>query len=157
MVISVKTLSGRTCTLNVEPSETVYDIKSKIEDKEGLPIDQQMLVFMRKQLEDHRTLADYEIKSESTIHLLVFEVTDSNGGSMVISVKTPTGKIITLNVKPSETVYDIKSKIEDQEGIPIYQQKLLFTGKQLEDHCTLADYKIERESTLHLILRLRGN
>jgi Ubiquitin family len=76
---------------------------------------------------------------------------------MVISVKTLTGKIITLNVKPSETVYDIKSKIEDQEGIPIDQQKLLFTGKQLEDHRTLANYKIERESTLHLLLRLRGN
>jgi Ubiquitin family len=71
MVIFAKTLTGRTITLNVKPSETVYDIKSKIEDKEGIPINQQRLIFSEQYLEDHHTLEDYNIVKESTIHLLL--------------------------------------------------------------------------------------
>ena len=192
--IFVKTLAGKTITLDVEATDTIEHVKGKIAGKEGIPSDHQTLLFAGKVLEDGETLRHYDIAKDSTLYLnpavrnlktvetTIVEVeprdTAENKihsqvdippkiqkfrpsskfeakyyhfrGSQImhIFVKIPTGKTIPLMVNIRDTIWSVKAKIHNQEGLPASQEPLLFNGSQLEDDWILDDYNIQNNDLL---------
>nr|XP_027108820.1 polyubiquitin-like [Coffea arabica] len=143
MQIFVKSQSSRTIVFEVEISDTIQVVKAKLQPKDGIPPQHQSLVFAGKQLDEDRTLADYDIQENSTLH-----VAPPFRASMQIFVKSQSSRTIVLEVEISDTIQVVKAKLQQNDGIPPQHQSLVFAGKQLDEDRSLADYDIQENSTL---------
>ncbi|KAL9959072.1 hypothetical protein ACROYT_G036153 [Oculina patagonica] len=140
------TATEKAIPLIVEPETSIRNVKEKIQDKKGIPTDQQHLIF-HQELTNERSLRNYNIGEKSILNLTV-------DGMMQINLITPTGRTTTLDVLSSDDVESVKDKIYDTEGIPPYEQRLTFDGKELK--CgSLTDYNIKNKSILRSVRRLR--
>ena len=154
MQVFVETLCGKTITIPCKPNTTIRDFKEMICNEEGIPVDQQRLIFAGKQLKDEAKLEFYGVVHQSTINLVLR--LRGQRGAMQVYVKTLTGKTITILCKPNTTIRAFKEMICNEEGIPVDQQRLIFAGKQLKDEAKLEFYGVVNQSTINLVLRLRG-
>ena len=140
----------KTISLNMETSDTILKMKEEIQRMEGIPVDKQRLMYRGIQLEDDKTITDYNIQSNIRLHVQLSR-------SMQIYVKTLTNTTITLDVVSSDTIQTVKFKIQSKEGILPEKQRIFLDGKALEDNRTLRHYNIEENSTLNLGIFLTIN
>ncbi|XP_068697734.1 polyubiquitin-B-like [Montipora foliosa] len=134
-------------TLEVRPSDSVEKVKTKVLEKTGIRPIQQILIFAGKQLEDGRTLTDYKIQDEATLHVVLRPL----GDSIQIFAKLLNGKLLTLKVEPDDLIENVKVKIQDEVGIFPDEQELLYHGRKLENGRTLRYYNIQKEFTLTVV------
>ena len=147
MQIFVRNLSGKTITLEVDNSDTVESAKCKIEDKDGLPVNRQCLVYGGREMQNDKRLGEYHVRRASTLHLYMCL---SCTGAMQVHVKTPSGKTISIEVWREDTIETVKRAIQAQIGVPVDQQRLSLCGRQLNKDDRLQRYGIGEGSELGL-------
>ena len=147
----IKTMTGEMITLEYELTDTISQVKTAIQEKEGIPVDEQQLLFNGYYLEDGRTLYDYNIHSSSMFHLVLKLNCPPGAGVLQVFVETPSGKSINLIVKSSDTLSAVKTRIEMKERIIVQQQMLVYDGKRIDENKPLSDYNVQSGTLLHLL------
>ena len=152
MQIFINIQGGQTITLLVDENDIIANIKKKIENIHGIPQYRQILIFGIQALKDNKTLLYYKIQNKFTLDLCL----GPEKGVMKILNKTLSGKAFPLDVEHSDTIENLKKKIEEKEDIPKNEQRLIYEGKALEDDRILDDYNIKEGKTIHLVLRINS-
>ena len=147
LLLFVKTLTGKTITLNVSGSDTAADLKQKIMEKEGIPVNQQCLIAAGKSLKDTDDVPTIGIQNRSVLHLVLRVPSCS---PLSLSVQTPTGQSLTICSNIADTVNQIKEIIETENGFAAAQQVLLYDGTILQGERTLGSYSIPDGTQLQL-------
>ena len=152
----VRMRSGKELSLEEPANQTVESVKSEVHRREGIPVSEQQLFFGGSELDNGRTLNSYEVKDGSVLDLIPFVVASpaTTPTGMLLFVKTLTGKTLTVNIDPLDTIRDLKNKIKEKEGLPISQQCLVAAGKQLDNNLPVSTCNIQNQSVLHLVLRV---
>ncbi|KAF0930344.1 hypothetical protein E2562_032187 [Oryza meyeriana var. granulata] len=136
----------KTVTLDVNHTDTVDQIKSKLSAIEGIDKSEQEIFFAGMHLKNEDKLADYSIMTNSSVDLYVTD-------GVQISVKIPSvGKTIKLNMRKSNSIADVKAEIEQEEGILVNKQILMYAGRQLEDNHMLSQCDLRNDQTLHVLV-----
>eukprot|EP00930_Biecheleria_cincta_P026285 TRINITY_DN18547_c0_g1_i1.p1 TRINITY_DN18547_c0_g1~~TRINITY_DN18547_c0_g1_i1.p1 ORF type:complete len:279 (-),score=66.81 TRINITY_DN18547_c0_g1_i1:310-1146(-) len=147
--ISVVMVSGKKIALQVKNLDTIQHVKEEIQDLEGIPREQQVLIYEGQQLKNTWTVYESNVKDKSIVDLLRVK-------PLKLLVKQGTGQNCTVEARPEDTITDVKLLVQEQVAIPHDQITLVGGGKKLEDGCTLRECGIETDTTLYVVLRLRG-
>ncbi|XP_044052860.1 polyubiquitin-like [Siniperca chuatsi] len=154
MDITIVMLDGTSHTLTVHPQDTVGSLKTRIQEKLGVPAQRQKLVFVNGQRtplsDDLKPVSGYGLRPGSQVSLLV-----TQPATIQVLLRNEKGQVSTYDIKPDETVSDFKSKVQCREGVPVTQQRLIYQGREMMNG-KLADYNVEALSTIDLTFRLRG-
>ena len=128
---------------DMTPNNLVKDIKEKIKEIEGIPVEEQKLTYAGKELNDAIPLREYSIQSGATLHVYPKDK---------IYIRTLTGKTLKITIHEGQTVGGLKQAIYEEELIPVESQRLIFAGRQLEDGRTLSGYNIKKDHTVHMLV-----
>lgn len=140
-------VNGSFLTLDVYLSDSVENIKTRIENTLGYLPSNQRVYYNGALLQDGFTLGDYNVQNESTLELIV----TVSGGFQIIVQAVSTGRLYAIDAEPSDTVENVKTKVQDKLGLNPNQQRLYYAGRLLEDNRTLADYNVQRYNLLRLV------